>query len=86
MGTKEILINLSMQGINMHKRVMRILDSGCSRHMTGDRALLLNVIEKAIPIVTVRSVVFVEGGLNTNCTGLSKFVWLVLMFKYETNL
>ena len=34
----------------------------------------------------VRSVVFVEGGLNTNCTGLSKFVWLVLIFKYETNL
>ena len=34
----------------------------------------------------VRSVVFVEGGLNTNCTSLSKFVWLVLMFKYETNL
>ena len=33
-----------------------------------------------------RSVVFVEGGLNTNCTGLSKFVWLVLIFKYETNL
>ena len=37
-----------------------------------------------IPIV--RSVVFVEGGLNINCTGLSKFVWLVLIFKYETNL
>ena len=35
---------------------------------------------------SVRSVVFVEGGLNTNCTGLSKFVWIVLMFKYETNL
>ena len=34
----------------------------------------------------VRSVVFVEGGLNTNCTGLSKFVWLILIFKYETNL
>ena len=34
----------------------------------------------------VRSVVFVEGGLNTNCTVLSKFVWLVLLFKYETNL
>ena len=34
----------------------------------------------------VRSVVFVEGGLNTNCTILSKFVWLVLLFKYETNL
>ena len=37
-----------------------------------------------IPIV--RSVVFVEGGLNTKCTGLLKFVWLVLIFKYETNL
>ena len=36
--------------------------------------------------LSVRSVVFVEGGLNTNCTSLSKFVWLVLIFKYETNL
>ena len=31
---------------------MWILDSGCSRHMTGDRALLSNVVEKAGPIVT----------------------------------
>ena len=28
----------------------------------------------------VRSGVFVEGGLNTNCTVLSKFVWIDLMF------
>ena len=34
----------------------------------------------------VRSGVFVEGGLNTNCTVLLKFVWIVLLFKYETNL
>ena len=31
---------------------MWILDSGCLRHMTGDRALLSNVVEKAGPIVT----------------------------------
>ena len=31
---------------------MWILDSGCSRHMTGDRALLSNVVEKAGPVVT----------------------------------
>ena len=29
---------------------------------------------------SVRSGVFVEGGLNTNCTVLSKFVWIDLMF------
>ena len=52
LGTKEILITLSMQGINRYKRVMWVLDSGCSRHMTGDRALLSNVVEKAGPIVT----------------------------------
>ena len=31
---------------------MWILDSGCSRHMTGDRALLSKVVEKAGPVVT----------------------------------
>ena len=31
---------------------MWILDSGCSRHMTGDRALLINVVEKADQVVT----------------------------------
>ena len=38
-----------------HKQVQTSyvgLDSGCSRHMTGDRALLSNVVEKAGPIVT----------------------------------
>ena len=33
-------------------RVVWILDSGCSRHMTGDRVLISNVVEKAIPMVT----------------------------------
>ena len=33
---------------------MWILDSGFSRHMTGDRALLPNVVEKAGPVVTFR--------------------------------
>ena len=41
-----------MQGINGYKRVMWVLDSGCSRHMTGDRALLSNVVEKVGPVVT----------------------------------
>ena len=31
---------------------MWILDSGCSRHMTGDRALLSSVVEKSGPVVT----------------------------------
>ena len=32
--------------------VVWILDNGCSRHITGDRALLSNVVEKADPVVT----------------------------------
>ncbi|MGI4673555.1 hypothetical protein ACR2XN_29255, partial [Klebsiella pneumoniae] len=32
--------------------IMWIMDSGCSRHMTGDRALLSNVVDKAGPVVT----------------------------------
>ena len=31
---------------------MWIFDSGCSRHVIGDRALLSNMVEKAGPIVT----------------------------------
>ena len=31
---------------------MWIMDSGCSRNMTGDRALLSKVVEKAGPVVT----------------------------------
>ena len=31
---------------------MWILDSGCSRHMTGEKSLLTGVVEKAGPIVT----------------------------------
>ena len=31
---------------------MWIIDSGCSAHMTGDRALLSNMVEKAGPWVT----------------------------------
>ena len=34
------------QGIKQVNWVVWILDSGCSRHMTGDRALLSNVVEK----------------------------------------
>ena len=31
---------------------MWILDNECSRHMTGDRALLSNMVAKAGPVVT----------------------------------
>ncbi|XP_063937994.1 uncharacterized protein LOC135147888 [Daucus carota subsp. sativus] len=37
---------------NKVEKVVWILDSGSSRYMTGDRALLSNVIERAGPIVT----------------------------------
>ena len=40
------------QGIKQVNRVVWILDSGCSRQMTGDRALLSNMVEKAGPIVS----------------------------------
>ena len=40
-----------MQG-NRNKRVIWILDSGCSSHMTGDIALLSHFEEKAGPSVT----------------------------------
>ena len=33
---------------------MWIIDSGCSSHTTGDRALLSNLVEKASPWVTFR--------------------------------
>ena len=38
--------------MKLENRVVWILDNGCSRHMTGDRALLSNVVEKAGPVVT----------------------------------
>ena len=43
---------LTFQGIKQVNRVVWILDSGCSRHMTSDIALLSNVVEKSGPIVT----------------------------------
>ena len=38
--------------MKQENRVVWILDSGCSRHMTGDRALLSKVVEKAGPVHT----------------------------------
>ena len=52
MGSEEGLISLTLHGIKQVNRVVWILDSGCSRHMTGDRALLSNVVEKAGPVLT----------------------------------
>ena len=52
LGFEEGLISLALQGIKQVNHVVWILDSGCSRHMTGDRALLSNVVEKAGPVIT----------------------------------
>ena len=52
MGAKEEVIILWLQGNERKKRVVWIIDSGCSSHMTGDRALLSNLVEKAGPWVT----------------------------------
>ena len=43
---------MSLHGSVQVNRVVWILDNGCSRHITGDRALLSNVIEKAGLVVT----------------------------------
>ena len=40
------------QGMKQVNRVVWILDSGCSRHMNGDRALLSNEVEKDGPVFT----------------------------------
>lgn len=37
---------------NKMKKIMWIIDSGCSRHMTGDKILLSHFEEKVGPIVT----------------------------------
>ena len=41
-----------MQGKVKREKVMWILDSGCSRHMTGEESLLTDVVKKAGPLVT----------------------------------
>ena len=41
-----------LHGNERKKTVVWIIDSGCSSHMTGDRALLSNMVEKAGPWVT----------------------------------
>jgi transposase InsO family protein len=43
---------LALQGTGRKDQVIWIVDSGCSRHMTGDKALLSSVVEKAGPMVT----------------------------------
>ena len=52
LGTKEKVIILWLHGNERKKRVVWIIDSGCSSHMTGDRALLSNLVEKVGPWVT----------------------------------
>ena len=46
MGTKVCLINLCLQDKSRKEKVVWILDSGCSRHMTGEKSLLADVVEK----------------------------------------
>ena len=42
-----------VQGIcKSKKKVVWILDSGCSRHMTGEKSLLTDVVNRTGPIVT----------------------------------
>lgn len=41
-----------LQGKKKDKKVVWILDSGCLRHMTGDKIMLSLFVEKADPLVT----------------------------------
>lgn len=41
-----------MLGKTKENKVVRVLDSGCSRHITGDMALLSQFEEKVGPLVT----------------------------------
>ena len=52
MGSKEEVIILWLQVIEKKKRVVWIIDIGCSSHMTGDKALLSNLVQKVGPWVT----------------------------------
>ena len=45
--------SLSGQGTRKEKKVVWIVDSGCSAHMTGDKALLSHFEERAGPLVTL---------------------------------
>ena len=56
LGPKQIwvakkVIILWLQGNERKKRVVWKIDSGCSSHMTGDRSLLSNLVEKDGPWV-----------------------------------
>ena len=51
-GCQRKINRFVVQGNERKKRVMWIIDSGCSSHMTGDRALLSNLVKKAVPWVT----------------------------------
>ncbi|XP_063937502.1 uncharacterized protein LOC135147810 [Daucus carota subsp. sativus] len=65
---------------NKVEKVVWILDSGSSRHMTGDRALLSNVIESAGPIVTFgdnsKGRTTGYGNLLAENVIIEKFLWL----------
>ncbi|KAL8121129.1 hypothetical protein AgCh_018045 [Apium graveolens] len=62
--------NLFTQG--KVKKVIWIIDSGCSRHMTGDKALLSQFEEKAGPLVTFGDNTLVAG-LEVNLLSVSQF-------------
>ena len=63
-----------LQGIKQVEPVVWILDSGSSRHMTGDRALLSNVVEKAENI-KVKNVVLPDKGQFYKYVGPNQ-VWV----------
>nr|GEV16114.1 hypothetical protein [Tanacetum cinerariifolium] len=49
--------------------VLRYLDSGCSRHITGDRSMLINYVEKFIGTVRFRNNQFAKIVVRQFCDG-----------------
>nr|GEY48810.1 hypothetical protein [Tanacetum cinerariifolium] len=61
----------------LYERITRrdclfIVDSGCSKHMTGNLKLLINFVEKCLGDVTIKRVYYVEG-LNYNLFSVGQF-------------
>ena len=67
MASKDETSTVTSQGKKYVKKVMWILNSGCSNPMTGDKALLLHFEEKVDPHITFEDD---KKGFTTGCGNL----------------